>query len=64
MMKFYQVGDDILFAENTIENLKEIVPNTEDAALEKHVPVITINPDSVDVAVGSVPHPTLPEHHI
>ncbi len=31
---------------------------------EKHVPVVSMGQIGVKVAVGSVPHPMLPEHHI
>ncbi len=31
---------------------------------EKHVPVVSMGKIGVKVAVGSVPHPMLPEHHI
>lgn len=41
-----------------------LVPNTTDAAQEKHVPVITVNDNTVSVGIGSVPHPMTPEHHI
>lgn len=44
--------------------MTEVVPNTTDAAQEKHVPVITLNNNSVTVDIGSVPHPMTPEHHI
>ena len=46
------------------ENMTELVANTVDAAKEKHVPVITIEGDTVTVKVGSVAHPMLPEHYI
>lgn len=47
------------------EEMKELVANTVDASLEKHVPVVTrIDDCSIKVEVGSVPHPMLPEHHI
>ncbi len=46
------------------EKMTELVPNTTDAANEKHVPVITINGNDVEVKIGSVAHPMLPEHHI
>ncbi len=46
------------------EVMKELVPNTVDAAHEKHVPVVTIEGNLVHVAVGSVAHPMLPEHYI
>ncbi|MEG2415131.1 MAG: desulfoferrodoxin family protein [Kiritimatiellia bacterium] len=42
----------------------ELIPNTTDAAHEKHVPVITINGTKVTVTVGSVPHPMTEEHQI
>ena len=41
-----------------------LTPNTEDAALEKHVPDVTIDGKIVVVKVGSVTHPMLPAHHI
>lgn len=39
-------------------------PNTVDAAVEKHVPVIEVMTDKIKVRVGSVPHPMTPEHYI
>lgn len=44
--------------------MQEIVPGAVDAALEKHVPVYTIKDGIVNVTVGSVEHPMLPEHYI
>jgi len=46
------------------EEMTELVPNTTDAAVEKHVPIITVKDDIVTVTVGSVPHPMTPEHKI
>jgi superoxide reductase len=46
------------------EEMTELVANTTDAAVEKHVPVITVKDDIVTVTVGSVPHPMTPEHKI
>ncbi len=46
------------------EAMQEIVPGAVDAALEKHVPVYTIKDGIVNVTVGSVEHPMLPEHYI
>lgn len=46
------------------EAMGKLEPNTTDAAGEKHVPVVTVSGQSVHVAVGSVAHPMLPEHHI
>ncbi|MDD5940059.1 MAG: desulfoferrodoxin family protein [Lachnospiraceae bacterium] len=46
------------------ETMKELVPNSTDAAGEKHVPVVTVDGNKVTVKVGSVAHPMLAEHHI
>ncbi len=46
------------------EKMEELVPNSVDAAKEKHVPVIKKEDGKVVVSVGSVPHPMLPEHFI
>ena len=44
--------------------MSEIVPGTTDAAVEKHVPVWTVENGVVHVKVGSVEHPMLPEPHM
>jgi superoxide reductase len=44
--------------------MTKLEPNSTDAAKEKHVPVITRENGRIKVAVGSAPHPMLPEHHI
>ncbi len=46
------------------EPMKEIVPGTTDASLEKHVPVYEFKDGKVVVKVGAVDHPMLPEHYI
>ena len=46
------------------EEMAELVPNTTDAAGEKHVPVITVDGDLVTVTVGSVTHPMEEKHSI
>lgn len=46
------------------QQMTELVANTTDAATEKHVPVITIDGDTVTVAVGEVEHPMTEEHYI
>ena len=43
---------------------EEIIPNTTDAAGEKHVPVIEKDGSKVTVKVGEVEHPMLEEHYI
>ena len=46
------------------EPMQILNANTTDAALEKHVPEVTINGNHVDVVIGSTIHPMLPEHYI
>ena len=46
------------------KKMKEIVPNTTDAAQEKHVPVWTKEGNLVKVQVGSVAHLMIPAHYI
>ena len=48
----------------SVPSLEEIKANTTDAAQEKHVPVVTIKDNVVEVSVGSVTHPMLDEHYI
>ena len=73
-MKFYKCehcGNIVTFVENKNvpvnccgKVMKEIIPNTVDAAAEKHVPVIYVDGNKVKVTVGDVIHPMLPEHYI
>lgn len=46
------------------EKMKELVPNTTEAATEKHIPVYTVNGNKVSVEVSTVEHPMLEEHFI
>ena len=46
------------------EAMQELIPNTTDAAQEKHVPVWELKDGVVSVTVGSVEHPMLEEHYI
>ncbi|NLK70230.1 MAG: desulfoferrodoxin [Clostridiales bacterium] len=46
------------------EKMEELVPNTVDAAQEKHVPVVTVDGNTVKVEIGSVEHPMVDEHYI
>jgi superoxide reductase len=46
------------------EKMAELVPNTVDASVEKHKPVVTVLGDSVNVDVGSILHPMQDEHNI
>lgn len=44
--------------------MEEMVPNTSDGAVEKHVPVFEVEGNIVHVKVGSVEHPMLDNHYI
>jgi len=44
--------------------MKELKPNTTDAAQEKHVPVVSVSGNTCKVSVGSTPHPMTEEHLI
>ena len=47
------------------EQMEWLRPNTVDASVEKHVPVVTRLDDCrIKINVGSNPHPMLSEHHI
>lgn len=46
------------------QEMNELVPNTTDAAQEKHVPVGVREGNTLTVKVGSAPHPMTQEHHI
>jgi len=69
-MKFYKCKDcgSILIADETngccVGDCEQLLPNTTDAAGEKHVPVIETDGSTVTVKVGSVEHPMLDAHYI
>ena len=73
-MKFYvcsHCGNIIAFVKSSGvpvvccgEKMQELEPNTTDAAVEKHVPVVQVDGQKVTVTVGSTEHPMLPEHYI
>lgn len=46
------------------QKMTELVAGTVDASREKHIPVVSVNGDTVEVVVGSVEHPMSEEHHI
>ena len=46
------------------QKMTELVPNTTDAAVEKHVPVIAVDGNRVTVTVSTAEHPMLAEHYI
>lgn len=73
-MKFYvcaHCGNIIAYVEDKDvpvsccgEIMQELVPNTKEASVEKHLPVIEQAGTVVTVKIGSAPHPMLPEHYI
>lgn len=46
------------------EAMEALKPGTTDAAVEKHVPAVTVDGNRVLVQVGSVAHPMTKEHYI
>ncbi len=44
--------------------MEEIIPNTVDAAVEKHVPFFNESNNVLEITVGSVIHPMESEHYI
>lgn len=46
------------------EPMTEMVPNTEDGAHEKHIPVYEVKDNVVHVKVGEVAHPMIEAHYI
>ncbi len=46
------------------EKMHELVPNTTEAAGEKHLPVVTLDGGKVTVNVGAVNHPMVEDHFI
>ncbi len=46
------------------EEMEALVPNTSDGAVEKHLPVVTVEGDKVSVVVGETKHPMTDAHYI
>lgn len=46
------------------DEMELLEANTSDGATEKHVPVECIYSELMEVKIGSIPHPSLAEHHI
>ena len=46
------------------QKMEALVPNTTEAAGEKHLPVVTVKDGVVHVNVGEVNHPMTEEHYI
>ena len=63
-MKFYKIDDQVIISDKALSTGTELISNTTDAAGEKHVPVITVDGDTVTVKIGSIEHPSLDAHYI
>lgn len=46
------------------EKMSELVPGTVEASREKHIPEFKVSGNVVEVNVGSIDHPMIPEHYI
>lgn len=47
------------------KQMQELIPSTNDSAMEKHLPVVEfLENGTIKVKVGSQPHPMTPGHHI
>ena len=46
------------------QKMKELIPGTTDAAVEKHVPAFEVKDGKVHVKVGEVAHPMVEAHFI
>ena len=73
-MKFYvckHCGNIITYLNNAGvpvvccgEKMSELIPGTTDAAVEKHVPAVSVDSNVVTVKVGEVEHPMVDVHYI
>ena len=63
-MKFYKLEDQVIISDKELAAGTELIPNTTDAAGEKHVPVIMVHGEEVTVKIGTAEHPSLEAHYI
>ncbi|NMA15689.1 MAG: desulfoferrodoxin [Erysipelotrichia bacterium] len=61
IQKIYDAGVPVVCCG---EKMEELVHNTVEASGEKHLPFVKVNNGVVNVNVGSVDHPMIPEHYI
>lgn len=61
VVKLYDKGVPVMCCG---EKMVELEANSEDAATEKHVPVVNVEGNVVNVVVGEVEHPMTEEHLI
>lgn len=46
------------------QKMTQLIPGTVEASVEKHLPVVTVDGNTVKVEIGSVAHPMAEEHSI
>ena len=46
------------------ENMNKLIPNTSDAASEKHIPVVKVDNNTISVCIGETEHTMTEEHYI
>ena len=62
VVKFVDSGIDVACCG---QQMQELIPSTNDSAMEKHLPVVEFKRNGVvKVKIGSVQHPMSKEHHI
>lgn len=60
--KFFDSGVNVFCCG---QQMQELIPSTNDFAKEKHLPVVECGKNgTINVKVGSLPHPMMPDHHI
>ena len=42
----------------------ELIPNSVNASVEMHLPVVTVENGKVHAKIGAIPHPMIERHHI
>lgn len=62
-MRIYKKKNNFIFTDTKLD-LEELIPNTVDAALEKHVPSYSTSFDKINVVIGASEHPMTEEHYI
>ena len=67
-MRFYYLDNpkevSLAMEGNLPAGATEVLPNSVEAAYEKHIPEVKVDGNLVDVVVGSVEHPMIDVHFI
>lgn len=58
------LDENVPVCEDCGVKMEELIPNTVEAATEKHLPVVSVNGKDVEIKVGEVEHPMLDNHYI